>query len=85
MNTMTRQQTFMQNNINQLLCQREQEREPSWNNANEPHDQVRGVKLKVPEFDGDTGGNVFLDWIHSLESFIRSHNMREAKKLFCWS
>lgn len=85
MAAMIRQQTAMQNSINQLIGHVELIKEPPKNQrdvVNEPHDQVRGVKLEVPEFNGDTRGDVFLDWIHSLESFFRWHNMSDARKIY---
>ncbi|KAI5667784.1 hypothetical protein M9H77_17637 [Catharanthus roseus] len=39
-------------------------------------------KLEVADFYKDGHVDMFLDWIHSLDSYFRWHNMNEVRKLF---
>lgn len=85
MAAMIRQQTVIQNSKNRLLGHEPEKGPPPRQqriSANETWDQVTRVKFKVPEFNGDTCGDVFLDWIYNLETFFRWHNMSDARKAY---
>ena len=39
------------------------------------------MKLDVTDFNGDNNHEVFLDWLHSLESYFRWHQLAEERKI----
>ncbi|PRQ55245.1 putative retrotransposon gag domain-containing protein [Rosa chinensis] len=42
---------------------------------------AKGVKLDVTDFNGDSNPKVFLDWLHSLESYFKWHQLAEERKI----
>ncbi|KAM5575250.1 hypothetical protein ABKV19_014275 [Rosa sericea] len=42
---------------------------------------AKGVKLDVTDFNGDSNPEVFLDWLHSLESYFKWHQLAEERKI----
>ena len=45
-------------------------------------DVDKGAKLEVGDFHGDKNPEVFLDWLHSLESFFRWYPSTNERNLF---
>ena len=41
----------------------------------------RGIKLDIVDFNGDSNPEVFLDWLHSLESYFKWHQLAEERKI----
>lgn len=42
----------------------------------------RSAKLEVGDFHRDNNPELFLDWLHSLESFFRWYRLTDERKLF---
>ena len=45
-------------------------------------DVDRGTKLEVGDFKRDNNPEIFLDWLHSLESLFRCYRLEDEQKVF---